>query len=454
MESTHELKTIPDDELLRRLAELLRQSRHTEADLVAHVGEVDARRLYAREASPSMFAYCTEVLHLSGAEAYLRIAAARASREHPVLLEMLADGRLHLTAIAMLAPRLTAGNRDTLLARATHKSKREIEELLAALAPRPDVAASMRKLPASRVVTPPASALRFDPGEATPRAAPSPPGLDRAAAGLELGPDGVAPHELELRPDGVAPHEVELRPDGVALSRHGVESAPLQLRPDEVATPPSAGHARRVVVEPLAPARYRVQFTASADLHDKLERLRALMRSSVPDGDLAAIIDRAVTEKLERLESRRFGRNRVPRKILVAGNGSPSAGKDSPAAGTGSSSAGKGPAATGDGSRSTESTPPTTRHIPAAVRRAVYERDGGRCGYVDERDRRCTAREGLEFHHRRPFGHGGGHSVENISLACRAHNAYLAVVDYGRKAMAPHRRSRERTFELRPCPSL
>ena len=83
MEGTHGLKSIPDDELLRRLAELLRQSRRVEADLVAHIGEVDSRRLYARSASPSMFAYCTEVLHLSEAEAYLRIAAARASREHP-----------------------------------------------------------------------------------------------------------------------------------------------------------------------------------------------------------------------------------------------------------------------------------------------------------------------------------------------------------------------------------
>lgn len=59
------------------------------------------------------------------------------------------------------------------------------------------------------------------------------------------------------------------------------------------------------MVEPLAPARYRVQFTASAELHDKLERLQTLMRSSVPAGDLAAIIEAAVTEKLERLESRR-----------------------------------------------------------------------------------------------------------------------------------------------------
>ena len=87
MEHTRSLELVPDDELLRRLTDVLQQSRRVEADLVALIGEVDARRLYAREASPSMFAWCTEVLHLSEAEAYLRIAAARASREHPMLLD-------------------------------------------------------------------------------------------------------------------------------------------------------------------------------------------------------------------------------------------------------------------------------------------------------------------------------------------------------------------------------
>ena len=94
VEPRRTLQSLSDDELLRRLGDLLRQSRRTEADLVAHIAEVDERRLYARFASPSMFAYCTEVLHLSEAEAYLRIAAARASREHPILLAMLAHGRL------------------------------------------------------------------------------------------------------------------------------------------------------------------------------------------------------------------------------------------------------------------------------------------------------------------------------------------------------------------------
>jgi hypothetical protein len=94
-----------------------------------------------------MFAYCTDVLHLSDHEAYLRIAVARASRDHPILLTMLADGRLHLSGIAKLARHLTRENREAVLARATHRSKRQIEELVAELEPRPDVATSIRKLP-------------------------------------------------------------------------------------------------------------------------------------------------------------------------------------------------------------------------------------------------------------------------------------------------------------------
>ena len=152
MNMKHELKfksfsTLSDDELLRRLSELLQKSRRVESELVAHIGEVDARRLYAREAAPSMFAYCTDVLKLSEHEAYLRIAVARASRAHPVLLEMLAEGRLPLSVIARLAPHLTEANRETVLAQAEGKTKRQIEELVAELAPKPDVPATMRKLP-------------------------------------------------------------------------------------------------------------------------------------------------------------------------------------------------------------------------------------------------------------------------------------------------------------------
>jgi hypothetical protein len=207
------------------------------------------------------------------------------------------------------------------------------------------------------------------------------------------------------------------------------------------------------VIEPLAPSRYKIQFTASAELRDKLERLRGLMRASVPDGDLAAVIEQAVTEKLDRLEARRFGRTKAE-KGLPAGNRAFAAAAAGPLPRNLSSASkddspvvtSRDPAAPAVARR-----PAASRHIPAAVRRAVYERDGGQCRYVDAQGRRCTAREGLEFHHRHPFGYGGGHAVDGISLACKAHNLYLAEVDYGREAIARHRRSRtgSQTLPLR-----
>ena len=97
------LKSISDDDLLRRLSGLVQESRRVESELVAHIAEVGERRLYAREACSSMFSYCTELLHMSEAEAYLRIRVARSSRRHPELLKMLEDGRIHLTGAAKLS---------------------------------------------------------------------------------------------------------------------------------------------------------------------------------------------------------------------------------------------------------------------------------------------------------------------------------------------------------------
>ena len=237
--------SISDDELLRRLSQILKESRRVEVELVAHIGEVDRRRLYARtEASPSMYVYCTERLHLSESEAYLRIAVARAARKHPAILPMLQDGRLHLSGIAKLAPVLTEANCDSLLARATRKSKKKIEELVAEIAPKLDVPPAMRKIP-----------VRREASKAAPAAEP--------------------------RSDTV---EAQTSPAPASAAR----SAPVK--------PP--------VVEPLAPSRYRVQFTASAELHQKLERLVALM----PGNDLAAVVEVAVTEKLQRIEAKRFGK--------------------------------------------------------------------------------------------------------------------------------------------------
>lgn len=373
------LAAVPDDELLHRLAELLRQSRRVESEIVEHIAEVDGRLLFAREASPSMFAYCTDVLHLSEAEAYLRITVARVSRKHPMLLRFLADCRLHLTGIALLAPHLTAENRDALLARAVHKSKREIEKLVAEIAPHPDVPGQMRRLPQRIELQQPPSRVAGDGGQ---------PPDSAKARGFE-GPTIQALNlNVEDRP--------RLRPDGVASAPVGIVSQVVTARPP--------------TVEALAPGRYRVQFTASTALRNKLERLRALLRPTVPDADLATVIELAITEKLERLEARRFAQSLRRRKEV-----------------------------------SDTDTTPHSRHVPAAIRRAVRERDGRQCGFVSKGGRRCSEGDRLEYHHRHPFGLGGDHSPANVALLCRTHNAWLAEQDYGRSAIARHRSATQAT---------
>ncbi len=261
---------------------------------------------------------------------------------------MLGDGRLHLSGIAILAPHLTEDNREKVLARAAHKSKRQIEELAAELAPKPDVASTIRKLP--------------------------------------------------NQPPAPTNNEVELRPDGVGSSTPQEPVPPTQAvkpGPPTLPVPPVSPRP-----EPLSPDRYRIQFTASREFRDKLERLQALM-----NGDLAAVIEAAVADKLERVEAKRYGETKNPRKTVEDTD-----------------------------------TSPRSRYIPAAVRRVVRRRDSGQCRFVDKNGRRCTERRGLEFHHHDPFGRGGDHDPDKISLMCRSHNAYLAEREYGKEVMDQFRR--------------
>jgi len=368
------LRALSDDELLQRLSALLGQSRRIEWELVAHIGEVDERRLYAREACDSMFVYCTEVLHLSEHEAYLRIAAARAAREHPMLLDMLGDGRLHLSGIAKLAPHLTLANREVLLERATHKSKRQIEVLVADLAPRPDVPASIRKLPARSA------------------GASVTPAMTASSDGRELGPDRVL----------VTPSDLPLD-----HGQRGTPSTPAVDKSRISAGTPSG----RAAVEPLGAGRYKVQFTASAAFCEKLERLKALMTSAVPDGDLARVLETTVTEALDRREARRFAKVKTPRKTLAH----------------------------------TDTAASPSRYLPAPVRRTSHASDDGRCRFVGAGGRRCGSYRRVEFHHVVPWARGGDRSPANIRLMCRTHNAYLAAKDYGEAVMARFRRIHRRT---------
>jgi len=162
--------------------------------------------------------------------------------------------------------------------------------------------------------------------------------------------------------------------------------------------PPGAALAGRAVLAPLTEETFKVQFTASRAFRDKLRQAQDLLRHRVPDGDLAAILERALDLLIEDVKKERFAVGRKARQAPKEEVGS-------------------------------------SRHIPDAIKRAVYERDEGRCTFVDERGRRCGETGALEFDHVDGFARTHRHDIDGIRLLCRAHNQHAAERLYGRAFM-------------------
>ena len=362
----YSLTHVPDPVLLRELRALVAQDRATTAELLAHLAEVDDRRLYAAAGHPSMFAWCVEELHLSEDAAFKRIRAARVARQYPVVFTMLADGRLHLSAVVMLAAYLTPENAKGLMTGAAHQSKAGIEQLLAERFPRPDLPDQIGDLVLSPIV-----------------------GL--SAPGRIGSPDA----QPSLMPAGFL--------DG-QLSPGTVGATGAQLAPGPVGPPARPG------VAPLAPGRYGLQFTVAQDTYEKLRYAQALLGHAVPAGELAQVLDRALDALIARLEQRKFAATTRPRSRRRQVSAS-------------------------------------ARHVPAEVRRAVWERDGGQCTYMSVAGHRCPARTRLEFDHVEPVARGGRATVERMRLRCRAHNQYAAECAFGAGFMSRKREAAQRASE-------
>jgi len=363
------LATLPSDQLLAHLRALVRRDNALEADLLAHLGEVDARRLYLEQAYSSMFTYCVRVLHFSEAAAYKRIAAARAARRHPELLEAVRRGDLHVTAVSLIAPQLTAESCAELIALARQRSADEIRRRLADRRPRPDVPVSVRHIPA--------------PTQSAPASQPSVPAPLRNAA----------PSDAASMAAPVAEPFAAGSPTPAAATAPEWTPPPPPLNP-------------RARTEPLGGERYCVRFTADREMFAQLQELQALMRHQIPDADLGKILARAVALLLEQVRKRKFAESSAPRHTAPQPTRGPCERPSRP-----------------------------SRHIPAAIRRAVWKRDGERCTYASAGGRRCEAREFLEFDHGDPWVRSRNHSVEEIRLRCRAHNQYAADRDFGRRHM-------------------
>jgi len=189
-----------------------------------------------------------------------------------------------------------------------------------------------------------------------------------------------------------------------------VPVAPTESSAAFAFAPPPAPAARRderrAVIAPLAEETFKFQFTASRGCRDKFRQAQDLLRHRIPDGDLGTIFEKALDLLIEEVKKERFATGRKARQAA-----------------------------------NQETDELCSRHIPDAIKREVFERDGGRCTFTDERGRRCAETGSLEFDHQDGFARTRLHRADRIRLLCRAHNQHAAERMYGRAFMERARAS-------------
>ena len=233
---------------------LIERDRQTTAELLAHLAEVDERKLYLAAAFPSMYAWCEHKMHLTEDAALRRIQAARVARRFPAIFPALADGRLHLTAIGLLAPYLNENSACGLLKAAAHKTKAEILLLLAE---------------------------RFPQSESLPLIEAIP--VACCAAGGEI-----------------------------ALAQLG--RAKTQQNEHALAHVENIGDFARVV--PAASQRFALHLSIGQELHADLVYAQELLSHQIAPGDLAGVIGQALKALIREAEKAKFAATDRPQQVL------------------------------------------------------------------------------------------------------------------------------------------
>ncbi|HEX8790223.1 MAG TPA: hypothetical protein VF765_04675 [Polyangiaceae bacterium] len=177
------LADLSDAQLLENLKSLCGQSRAVLARLLAHLAEVQERRLHLETAWPSMLQFCVHMLGMSEDEACRRIHVARLARRFPDLLVRIERGELTLSTIALLHDALTPANYGELVEAAAGKTKAEVRSLLAKRSPKPDVPAAITAIPTQ----PPIPMTGVE-------AAPAP----RLAGALQIAPLSETRHKVQF----------------------------------------------------------------------------------------------------------------------------------------------------------------------------------------------------------------------------------------------------------------
>jgi hypothetical protein len=349
----------------------------------------------------------------------------------------------------MLGPHLTEANHVEVLARAKHRTKKEVAQLVRLLDPLPEVPPRIEPL---------------GPARGQPLGTPT----HRQFAGALEGPirelpAGDRPRDWVGGRDGddsdcvtcvrtelalaevpsaaLAPCETvsEVRSADVAgtdVLIPGLGERGTGLAQSEEPSDPSSARDRGL---PLARLRYKVQFTAGQEYVELLEQATDLLGPAVAKSDLEEVHLRALRLLVAALKKQKYAITEKPRSTEPA---LARVDADQELSGAPISET---PAHREEVSAELPYPRQRGRTIPAAVRRAVAERDAQRCTYVDERGQRCRETRGLELHHEQAFALGGPATASNIRLRCRAHNQLAAEEDFGREFME-RKKAREPTL--------
>ena len=425
---TSTVGALSDRELLRETRNLVRHERHLQGAVIDHLAEIEARGLYLQRGFSSLFDYAVRELGYSDAAAARRIGAMRLCADQPDAREGLRDGSLTLSAAAELQ---WAFDR---------QRRRGAISGTAAIAPAGTPAADS------------APAVPLPPAE------PEPPPLVLDAVGRK-----------------------KLVEEAAGKSARQVRRMLVDLDP-ELAPPADR-------VRPLGDGRYELKATIDAECQQGLEQLRGLLSHVDPRMTMGQLVGRLVQEALDRHDPSRPPRRArsgsrpadakanappTPTPEQAHGRSAPAAKhparqadtaaapKTDPDAGLHAASttndaaipAGAAPtparavrpipisapppstqeetarpAATG--AKPTGAATPTAkpcasgRAISAGVRRQVWQRDGGRCSYIDpQTGRRCNSTHLIEIDHIVPHALGGGADPGNLRLLCGAHHRH------------------------------
>lgn len=266
--SVYSLRHLSDDAVTRELSESTAADRRSIAAHVARLAEYDRRGLYVQAGYKSMFRYCVGRLRLSEDAACQRIRVARVARAHPAVFEALADGRLNLTTVGLVATHLTEENAGELLASVEGCGIKQVRRLLAE-----------RFGPAPPVLSP------FVQVAQAPSLALGPTVLDEGNSSVSKRMNLTTP---------------EIPGQASATMAPTASLAPASRAPRGRLTPVGRGCWELVAL-------------IGQEARDQLEACRELLGHAVPSGDFAEILERAITLQLEQLRKRRCGATDRPR---------------------------------------------------------------------------------------------------------------------------------------------